>query len=474
MLTLEQLWEVVAYDAFARQPALNGGRSSRHARRYNYIRPAPPTDGSPLPDAEVWQVAVRIRKDGTPCAKAVARFSPAKGRIMARDLYATFCMGWKVLWDEADERAAANRHGFVRAEGVYDWEDIAVGRGCGFMDAPDVNADALDGTRYRWCMWTKDNPWGIADWLTLYRAEPKVELLAKMGLWRLCTKACADELRGAKARAYLLAHADELRRCQTGAREFLWACRRNVPPIDGARHFETVRTIEVCLFSGCRPKRVDYDRVERMLPRWHATAVEYGRYLMFAKKCGLDLECEGVAYPPPDRPGRETFRERLERLEEEDAARVREEIALRKKDEARRRAAEAARVRETVKELERLDAALAASGEAYAGDGVTCSVATSRAQLRDEGRKMRNCVGNGRYWDETSRGESFILLFRRNGRPFVDAEVDRRTFRVRQCYAKGNSPAPDEVADAARRAAAFLRRACRHGGRAHAPQGEVA
>ena len=91
------------------------------------------------------------------------------------------------------------------------------------------------------------------------------------------------------------------------------------------------------------------------------------------------------------------------------------------------------------------------------GKGVTCVLAKDQKTLLEEGKKMNNCVGMGTYGHGVLLGSKLILMFRKNGKPFVDAEIDRQSWRVKQCYAKGNSQAPEEFHAASARVAKFLK-----------------
>ena len=67
-------------------------------------------------------------------------------------------------------------------------------------------------------------------------------------------------------------------------------------------------------------------------------------------------------------------------------------------------------------------------------------------ELLAEGRKMGNCVGCGTYGRGIVYGRCLIVMVRdEHGRPYVDIEIDRASWKVRQCYSRHNQPAPENV-----------------------------
>ena len=70
---------------------------------------------------------------------------------------------------------------------------------------------------------------------------------------------------------------------------------------------------------------------------------------------------------------------------------------------------------------------------------------------------MGNCVGNGTYGRGIVEGDRLIVMLGLGGKSYCDIEIDRRNWRVRQCYLKGNTTPPEEVRELAARIAAFLK-----------------
>jgi hypothetical protein len=72
---------------------------------------------------------------------------------------------------------------------------------------------------------------------------------------------------------------------------------------------------------------------------------------------------------------------------------------------------------------------------------------------------MNNCVGNGVYGRGILEGNTLIVMLKNpDGRSSCDIEIERTTWKVRQCYLKGNQLPPDEVRKLAKRIAAELKK----------------
>lgn len=436
-----------------------GERPTRKTLRYNYVVRLRARAGE-RPDVAVVHVAVRLNRAYTPLVKEVACARMDRDEILYRDLGYHQVAGWIVYWDRKDWDSKATGS-WLRPRSPFEWDSVPYRRG-GALTFPwheCVNPDALKGTRYEFCMWRKGT--GLVDWLKLYRAEPGIEFLAKLGLRRVCTPACVREMRRPEVRAYVRARAEELRGDGNWtARDFVWAARRNLPVSEAVAHYELVARIGWTLRLDRRRLRIDYERVRRMLPKWGADPSEYARYLDLCHDAGLDLRSEGVLYPPVGTGGT-AFHARLERLEDEVARREAEERRRRHREDLARRRREAVEeerlLAERIPEIARLQESVDRSAVADLGPGVRCILAKDQETLLKEGRLMRNCVGSGVYGRGILAGTTLVLMFHRDGRPFVDAEIERATWRVRQCYAKGNEKAPPEYLAAAERVAAHLK-----------------
>lgn len=442
-----------------------GEKPTRKTLRYNYLVRLRACAGK-RPEVAVVHVAVRLNRAYTPVVKEVACARMDSDDILFRDIGYHQVAGWIVYWDRADwDSKAVNS--WLRPRTDDTWDSLPYRRG-GSLTFPwheCVNPEALKGTRYEWCQWDGDS--GLVDWLKLYRSEPGIEYVAKLGLHRICTPQCAKALKRPEIRAYLRAHLEELKRTRAnwGPADFLWAARRGVHVREGVKHNAFVARMK--WYKSVKGVRLDYDRVMKMLPKWKAGVDEYCRYLQLCEATGLDLRCEGVLYPPVGR-GETAFHARMERLEAErermERRRIREARRLRKIELARQKEVEAELLATRMPEIERFQEAVDRSSVLDLGDGVRCILAKDQEALLREGKAMKNCVGCGHYGRGVLTGTTLILMFYKDGKPFVDAEIDRTTWRVRQCYGRGNTKAPDGYAKAAQQVANLLKAESRRKG----------
>ncbi|MBR2713782.1 MAG: PcfJ domain-containing protein, partial [Kiritimatiellae bacterium] len=181
--------------------------------------------------------------------------------------------------------------------------------------------------------------------------------------------------------------------------------------------------------------------------KWHVDAREYGRYIEHAFDLGYDLRNDGTLYPPT-RGGRKAFMARLEEMEREcariEAERERIEAAKLKAEERAEREWIAKTMKVRFEEIEAFQKSLRRTAT-LRGCGYTLVLAKTQKELRAEGRRMGNCVGNGTYGRGIVEGDRLIVMLGLGGKSYCDIEIDRRTWGVRQCYLKGNQTPPEEV-----------------------------
>lgn len=455
-----------------------GEKPTRKTLRYNYIVPAKPFTGS---DAErrnrrerevtIYHVAVRLNKVFVPVVKDVAHYSPKTNVTEFRDMGYHMLGGWIVYWDRKDYENRAVR-AWICPSGVGEW----VRHPCKWSDGlkfpwhETVNPSALKGTRYEWSQYTDGRHVGLCDWLSLYRAEPHVETLAKLGLDVLITPYAIKSLKDAKVREWVLAHAAEIKRCGS-VKEILWAAKHNSTLKAAHNRFRFVDEMKrrwsgdyYGHYYGMDPDvkiqkvRFDYDRLMKLVAKWHVGVDEYVRYLQEATRAHRDLTNEGTLYPPTAG-GRDAFVARTEELEREGdryetAARRRElraERAERKREEERM----AELLAKRGPEIERFQKSLDRSKVLH-GCGYKLVLAKSQKELVAEGKRMHNCVGCGTYGEGIVVGRCLILTIAA-GKDRYCVEIDRKSWTVRQCYARHNEAAPEEIRDLAKSVAGIIK-----------------
>ena len=483
-LTKKQYEEIVEFDRKNR-------RYDRRTIRYNYIVPCNSRSrrracaDARRPKCEVCivNVAVRLDRNNVPVVKEVMWMYPETGIQEYRDLKYYGIAGWVVSWrfGETRSRRKRGKEPFrigkpVDREPPYEM-DFKHGRpGFNRTHDPTVNVQALAETRYKYCQYDDDAPCstGLMEWLALYCREPKVELLAKCGLYCFINPA---GLKALKQKSIFQWAKDNMTMLRTyrflPIKYVLWAARHDTTLEDARRHYEIVVNNLSHQLDSMRwhlkypgheragfKLKIDYERLAGLLKKWHVDAYEYGRYVEHAFDAGRDLKNDGTLYPPT-RGGRKAFMARLEELEAE-CARLEEirERAERKRRKAEEKA-ESEWIAKTMKvrfeEIEAFQKSLRRTAT-LRGCGYTLVLAKTQKELRAEGRKMGNCVGCGTYGRAIVEGDSLIVMLGLKGKSYCDIEIDRHTWGVRQCYLKGNTAAPREVWELAAEIAAFLKK----------------
>ena len=441
---------------------MKDGTPTRKTLRYNYIVRGKWTKDSRKREVRVFHVAVRLNREFCPVVKVVATYDPRTNKVQFRDMGYHQLGGWIVYWDRKDYENKAIR-AWIYPSGLGEWIDHPCkwGDGLKFPWHETVNPQALEGTRYQWCQYRDGLGTGLCDWLQLYREEPHIENLAKMGLYDFITPYATKALKDKRVFRWVLEHADELKkRCSVKAA--IWAAKNGKTLADGNRHFELVKSMKHAFGWHGRPDRLrlDYERIAKLLKKWRVHVEEYGRYLRECQRAGLDLRNEGTLYPPT-KGGLDAFVARTEALEREGdrlernarrrAARLHAKNELERNERLAKLAAE--RAPEIAAFQESIDRTKTLSGCGY-----KLVLAKSQDELIKEGKRMGNCVGCGTYGEGLVVGNTLILTMQgADAKERYCVEIDRTNWKVRQCYGRHNSAAPDKVRDLAIRVAESLK-----------------
>ena len=456
---------------------IKDGAPTRKTLRYNVVVPEKEYRGKNAAERNrrerevmVYHVAVRLNRNFLPVVKDVSRFSPKTGAIEFNDMGYHQLGGWIVYWNRSDYDNKSLK-ALILPRRVGGWSKVDY-RWKGALTFPwheTVNPEDLKGTRYEWCQYRDGLGVGLCDWLELYRREPKVETLAKAKLYDLISPAATKALQDKRVFQWFKDRMAKLAKKRFSTRDALWAARHGKELKDAARHFEIVESMKHAFGWRGRPDgvRFDYERVRKLLKKWHVKVEEYGRYLSECSRAGLDLRNEGTLYPPT-KGGRKAFVDRIEALEAENEKREKAErrrIARANRERARiEKENEKRWIAETMKErgpeLEAFQRSLDRT-KTLTGCGYRIVLAKSQEELLKEGKRMGNCVGCGTYGRGIVAGDRLIVVISAKGKMKgesgktverrFDVEIDRKGWQVRQCYAPHNGAAPDEVHELARR-----------------------
>lgn len=380
---------------------------------------------------DTYAVKTRNKRTGELAIKKVARYYSDRQRYYVRDvIYNNFMHYYTVNWCN---ESFGRKHQAV-------WEDVDSRMGkWGYCDRKDGTIDLggdwlnwFDGTKYEHCGWAAYSGIQILDYLDCWRISRGVEFLGKSELWKLITPSFVRKLSTDKGLFnFFRSHLDEIRQhsCQGG-----FYCKYSISEIEHA-YRRRISLADARLAIRARYAFRDYGKhcvlppsIDKLaLLKWckknDVTEMEYCRYAKYVQECGEDITAFGVTMPRNFKATLEAYEERAHRKE----------------------------ARRLAKERKAYNAGIKSVAEAFAmlsrlkRHGLAVVLPMNVRQLIDEGNAMRNCIGRNGYDERIVSGKSLIVFLYKDGKPFVDIEIDREHWTVRQCYTKCNHNPEEKV-----------------------------
>lgn len=387
-------------------------RYANRTRFYKYLSPF----GQ---DMEIHTVACKTSKSCIE-TKEIIRASVDDPFVYVRDVAFHGMAGYCVDWHR--EGCGPQRPWDYRGK----WESAAYSRTSGMwkLDRPVINPQVLQqSTRFRYCAWTPECG-DILDYLKVYAKHPRIELLAKSGVGKFgCRISFVKQLESDKSLArFFMAHLDEIKRLGYGCDVIRSAFRRGLSlqesdrRIGDRRHFRPFRL----------PESVDASKALAYCQRKPGGEYRFCEYLRNCVKLGLDLSDTKVSFPRDFEHRSHVIADRIAEMKR------REDIELAKKLDAQ--------IQAVAKRFVRLERARA----------FRVLLPRKTSDLVREGKRLRNCLGDGHYAAKMARGETIVAFVRRKLNPsvsFVAAEFCPADGRVLQCYASKNQKPPKPVID---------------------------
>ena len=380
---------------------------------------------------DTYAVKTRNKRTGELAIKKVARYYSDRQRYYVRDvIYHNFMHYYTVNWCN---ESFGRKHQAV-------WEDVDSWMGkWGYCDRKDGTIDLggdwlnwFDGTKYEHCGWAAYSGIQILNYLDCWRISRGVEFLGKSELWKLITPSFVRKLSTDKGLFnFFRSHLDEIRQhsCQGG-----FYCKYSISEIEHA-YRRRISLADAHLAIRARYAFRDYGKhcvlppsIDKLaLLKWckknDVTEMEYCRYAKYVQECGEDITAFGVTMPRNFKATLEAYEERAHRKE----------------------------ARRLAKERKAYNAGIKSVAEAFAmlsrlkRHGLAVVLPMNVKQLIDEGNAMHNCIGGMGYDERIVSGKSLIVFLYKDGKPFVDIEIDREHWTVRQCYTKCNHNPEEKV-----------------------------
>jgi len=282
--------------------------------------------------------------------------------------------------------------------------------------APVINPELLQETeRFRYCNYSEACG-EILDFLKVYAAHPRIELLVKAGLPRLAAKASIVSAmeKDKNLMRFVMDNRNDIAKIGYGVDVIRMAYKRGM-----TLHEANSRTNERRLFRGSHlPREIDATKanayLRTQLSKKYVSRWSYCAYLKNCKEIGLDLADTKVSFPKQFDVRQKAVLEQVEA----NLRRKRKEMAKEMDKKLARKAA-------TLAQLEALRGSLLVVLPKCDEDFIF------------EGKKLDHCVGDGRYSQRMARGESVIAFIRSARRPRVPlatVEFIVKTRTISQCY----------------------------------------
>lgn len=393
---------------------------------------------------DTYAVKTRNRRTGELAVKKVARYYSDRNRYYVRDIIVNnFTHAYLTNWCN---EPFGRKHQAV-------WEDVDAHIGTwGYCDRDkdgviNLGGDYLnwfEGTRYEHCGYSASSGMHFIDYAECYNISRGVEFLGKSGLWKLVTPSFVRKLSDNRDLFnFFRTHMNEIRQqsCHGG----FFSAYSISEILHAYRHGETLSDARLAVharhaFRGYYGRRHIPNTVDRLaLLKWciknGITEIEYERYASYVAASGEDITAFGVTMP-------RNFRTALEAYEE----RAHREELRRRTEEDRLRARERKAFNSGIKSVAEAFAMLSRLKR----HGLTVVLPMSVQSLIIEGNAMRNCIGKMGYDEKIVNGSSLVVFLHKDGKPFVDIEIDRKRWTVRQCYARHNQNPEAKVSAFAR------------------------
>ncbi len=412
-----------------REATYTGANTTRF---YNYITPL--ANGECRIDT--YAVKTRNKRTRELAIKKVMRMRTDKARYYARDiLINNFTHAYVVNWCN---EPFGKKHQAVWEDvdayiGEWGYEDYRYGK---VIDLHGVWLNDFSGTKYEHCGFAPNAYIKFRDYAEVWKQNHATELLARSNLYRIITPSFVHALATDKGLfAFFRSHIAEIRQMSMsgcayavyGVKEILYAYKRGVSLTEA--HEVIAFANETRHMKQTPFDAVDKTELRKYLAKRKVSTYEYDWYCHELSRLNIDIRAYGYMYPSAATM-RKVEREYHALLDQEAA----EELRKRKAEDRRKRRERKERLARWKRICGYLDTM---DGRTIGGYEIV--VPKTAEDLIAEGNAMRNCVGA--YGENFKEGKAILLFFRKDGKPFVDAEINPSTFAVKQVYRFANSAA---------------------------------
>lgn len=352
------------------------------------------------------------------------------GKTYMRDLFCNYYSGYQIFWGDQTYHSQNPGGMVINDYETANWVKTKGNFHCYENDV--LNPEFLDDTEFKYCAY--DGTVDVLEYLRAYKANPKIELLAKMCTCRYAIKKrLVKAVEKDKAFARFLASSsnrEELRRHNFSV-EAIRSAYKHKTTFEYEHKLE--QTKKRFRYGGATEKRIVSllkslpDKESRRLLGYieEVGTENYIDYMKAVIALNLDL-AEPKNYMPHD-----FMHWHDVRIDEYNSL-------LAKIDEEKR-----AELYKAFSDVSAAYKPFECIGESY-----SVFIAQKPTDLVREGDLLHHCVGRMGYDQKMSKGKTLIFFIRLSDKPtvpYVTAEINPKSGKLLQCYGDHDSKPADEV-----------------------------
>lgn len=367
--------------------------------------------------------AVRMKKNIWECQEVMRRLE-GNNEILIRNMYYTGQMGYRTVWkDTKPSYYLFDKDKDLNVWYCYDRKYFNVGRIV--LNAENI-AD-IDST-LKYCSYKSNGIIGIANYITIYRSYPEIEILAKLNLYQLLhSLKLVQKLKDKSFKKFLIKNATLIKSRYINSTDILYAFDHNID----LRELLAKRKIESTVnnfYRHIRPslkealKEIPKEKFYKYFKKYFISNSEqiniysYQDMLLAEEYLCLDLTLDKNLFPHDFIFWHDFYTKRMQ--------------ASKNKDINEKMKKQAVKYHKLEKQIENLCFVLP-----------TCT-----EDLIFEGNTLQHCVGRMSYNEKIANDKSLIIFVREEkNKPLYTMEYDQHKKQILQLYGFKDSLVPDKI-----------------------------
>lgn len=368
--------------------------------------------------------AVRMKKNILGCQEVMRRLE-GNNEVLIKNMYYTGQMGYKVVWkDTKPAYYLFDKDKDLNVWYCYDrkyfnvWSKV--------LNAENI-AD-IDST-LKFCSYKTNYIIGIANYITIYRSYPEIEILAKLNLYHLLSSLkLVKKLKDKSFKKFLIKNEFRINAKMIKSTDILYAFDHNIDLNELLIEKEVKYTVNLFykyMNSSLKEtlKEIPKEKFYKYFKKYYISNNEeriniysYRDMLLAEKYLCLDLTLDKNLFPHDFKFWHDFYTKRMQ--------------ASKNKDVNEKMKKQAVKYHQLEKQIENLCFVLP-----------TCT-----EDLIFEGNTLQHCVGRMRYNEKIANDESLIVFVREEkNKPLYTMEYDQHKKQILQLYGFKDSLVPDKI-----------------------------